>query len=179
MYFQPTTEFCQKSPLSPNIHPLAQDNSILDRLVKSCHQKGIKPKSWTVYLHNSFLGTSYHDCAQQNVYGDYYNYGLCPANPQVRAYAIALSQELENRGIEIIEIESLSYMGFGHSHYHSKFGVDFGSAKTLIDLCFCSSRGNILGGKYFRESASGNIILKKVRERYFRGKSILWKSTFP
>ena len=22
---------------------------------------------------------------------------------------------------------------------HSKFGVDFGSAKTLIDLCFCSS----------------------------------------
>ena len=139
LYFQPTTEFCQKSPLSPNIHPLAQDNSILDRLVKSCHQKGIKPKSWTVYLHNSFLGTSYHDCAQQNVYGDYYNYGLCPANPQVRAYAIALSQELENRGIEIIEIESLSYMGFGHSHYHSKFGVDFGSAKTLIDLCFCSS----------------------------------------
>ena len=85
------------------------------------------------------MGTSYPDCAQQNVYGDYYNYGLCPANPQVRAYAIALSQELENRGIEIIEIESLSYMGFGHSHYHSKFGIDFGSAKALIDLCFCSS----------------------------------------
>ncbi|MBR53911.1 hypothetical protein CMK19_09130 [Candidatus Poribacteria bacterium] len=139
LYFQPTVDFCQRSPLSPNIHPMVQDNCILDKFIDSCQRKGIAPKSWTVYLHNSFLSSNHPDCAQQNVYGDYYSYGLCPANPQVRSYVINLSKELENRGIDIIEIESLSYMGFGHNHYHSKFGVDFGTAKSLMDLCFCYS----------------------------------------
>ena len=139
LYFQPRSDFYRQTRLEPNIHSLVQDVSILPRFVSSCRSNGIKPKSWTVYLHNSYLGTQYPDCVQQNVYGDHYTYALCPANPDVRAYAIALSEALQNQGMEIIEIESLSYMGFGHAHYHSKLGVDFGGAKPLFDLCFCTA----------------------------------------
>jgi hypothetical protein len=97
----------------------------------------VKAESWTVFLHNSYLATKNPDCAQRNVYDDSMPYALCPANPDVRTYAVGLSRNLAAIGIQIIELESLSYMSFGHTHYHSKSGVDFGGAQALFGLCLC------------------------------------------
>jgi hypothetical protein len=57
----------------------------------------------------------------------------------VRAYAAGIARDLsQNYGIAVLECESLSYGGFGHTHYHVKHGVDLGrGGRFLLSLCFC------------------------------------------
>jgi len=137
LYFEPDSSFFSETKLRPYVSPLVKGNPILHRFVEACHKYEAKAESWTVFLHNSYLATKNPDCAQRNVYGDPMPYALCPANPDVRAYAVGLSRNLAAIGIQIIELESLSYMGFGHAHYHSKFGIDFGGAQALFSFCLC------------------------------------------
>ncbi|MBB14067.1 hypothetical protein CMK22_02290 [Candidatus Poribacteria bacterium] len=139
LYFEPDLSFFSGTKLRPYVNPFIKGNPILQRFVEACHKYEAKPESWTVFLHNSYLATKNPDCAQRNVYGDIIPYALCPANPDVRAYAIGLSRNLAAIGIQIIELESLNYMGFGHSHYHSKFGIDFGDAQSLFSFCLCQN----------------------------------------
>ncbi|HHZ89445.1 TPA: hypothetical protein EYN98_18475 [Candidatus Poribacteria bacterium] len=137
LYFEPDSVFFSETKLRPYVSPLVKGNPVLPRFVEACCKHGVKAESWTVFLHNSYLATKNPDCAQRNVYDDSMPYALCPANPDVRTYAVGLSRNLAAIGIQIIELESLSYMSFGHTHYHSKSGVDFGGAQALFGLCLC------------------------------------------
>lgn len=148
LYFEPNLALYAGTKLRHRVSEIVKDRPILPRFVEACRKHRVRPESWTVFFHNTYLAGGNPDCAEINIYGDALPYALCPSNPQARAYAVALCRDLETQGIEIIEFESLHFHGFGHSHHHSKFGVDFGGARALFDLCFCSycrGRGEAAG----------------------------------
>lgn len=110
---------------------------------EAAHSAGLDVVAWTLFLHNSWLAGSHPALAQQTCTGDALRHQLCPAQPDVRAYALALAADV-SRHVDVLECESLSYGAWGHAHYHPKIGVDLGTGgRFLFSLCFCDAcRGN-------------------------------------
>ena len=93
--------------ITPQVSRLATEVDVLADLLTRAGRRGLAVRAWTVFLHNTTLGSRHPDCAPQNVFGDPYITNLCPANPDVRAYARALAADLASHGVETILAESL------------------------------------------------------------------------
>jgi hypothetical protein len=59
----------------------------------------------------------------------------------VREYVTALCRDIAtNYGVFAVELESLSFGGYGHFHGHPKVGMDLGVVgRFLMSLCFCDA----------------------------------------
>jgi hypothetical protein len=95
--------------------------------------------AWVVLLHNSRLGEANPDLTIENAFGDLYTYALCPAQPEVRAYAAALVSDLVSRyALDGIELEACGYMGVEHLSHHDKSGMQLDLLhRFLFSICFC------------------------------------------
>lgn len=141
VYFQPDAGLYAHTPIQPHVSPLMGGDNWYADAADAAAGAGIELIAWTVFLHNSFQAGRHPECAEVTCTGDVSTSWLCPANPGVRAFAAALARDLAvNYGIALLECESLSYGGFGHTHYHVKHGVDLGSGgRMLLSLCFCDA----------------------------------------
>ncbi|MGH3240798.1 MAG: hypothetical protein ACRDNL_10475 [Spirillospora sp.] len=94
---------------------------------------------WGVFLHNTTLGLAFPDVTQQNCFGDRAAPAdLCPSNPDVRAYAVALGRAIARQGMDSVVTESLHFGTFGHGYHHERSFVDLGPATEFaLGLCFC------------------------------------------
>ncbi len=139
IYFQPQSELYQGTKLKPHVHPMAKGLDPLRIIADACRRRGLELISWTVPLHNHYMARQHPDCALLGAFGDRYPGCLCPANPEVREYVRALSVDLAiNHDVQMIEYESLHYMGFGMFRNHAKVGVELGAVGSLLmSLCFC------------------------------------------
>ena len=139
IYFQPQRELYQGTKIKPHVHPMAREQDPVRIIAEACRARGLELISWTVPLHNHYMARQHPDCALLGVFGDRYPGCLCPANPEVREYVRGLSLDLAtNCGVQMIEYESLHYMGFGMFRNHAKVGVDLGAVGSLLmSLCFC------------------------------------------
>lgn len=150
VYFQPDPALYQETVLRPHVAPLARGADPLARLAGACQREGLDLISWTVGLHNSHLAVNYPRCAERNVYGDNLGWSLCPGDPDVRAYLVALCRDLaRNYQVRRLELESCGFGGYGHAHYHVKDGVNLGAAgRWLFGLSFspgCADRARERG----------------------------------
>ena len=138
IYFRPESGLYHDTCMRPHVASLARQTNPLERLAKACQATGLDLISWTVCLHNSYLATTYPECAQQTVYGDNLGWILCPGVDDVRAYVIALAKDLTtNYGIKRLELETCNFGGYGHAHHHTKDGVDLGAIGSyLFSLSF-------------------------------------------
>ena len=138
VYFQPDPTLYQETVLRPHVAPLARQANPLARLAGACQREGLDLISWTVGLHNSHLAVNYPRCAERNAYGDNLGWSLCPGDPDVRAYLIALCRDLvRNYQVRRLELESCGFGGYGHAHYHVKDGVNLGAVgRWLFGLSF-------------------------------------------
>lgn len=141
VYFQPNAGLYADTPIQPHVSPLMSGENWYADAADAAACAGIELIAWTVFLHNSFQAGRHPECAEVTCTGDVSTSWLCPANPRVRAFAAALARDLAaNYGIALLECESLSYGGFGHTHYHVKHGVDLGrGGRMLLSLCFCDA----------------------------------------
>ena len=141
VYFQPRADLYRDTPIKPHVSPLMGAADWYADAAEACAKAGLDLIAWTVFLHNSYLAGKHPGCAQVACTGDISTANLCPANPDVRAFAVALSRDLvQNYGIAVLECESLAFGGFGHAHYHLKHGVDPGQGgRFLLALCFCDA----------------------------------------
>lgn len=142
VYFQPDAEAlrdCRIQPVRSNLLGQSGTADILGEVCTAAAKRGLKVHAWTVLHHNTRLGTEFPDCTIENAFGDNYPFGLCPANPDVRAYTVALVKSLAMReNLAVIELESLGYMGIDHSGHHSKAGISLDPLHTfLLSICFC------------------------------------------
>lgn len=144
IYFQPQTDLYADTSITPPTSPWMGGDNWWGKAAESAERVGIALNSWTVFFHNSYLAQQYSHCAIERCTGDISISALCPANPDVRAYTIALSKDLvQNYGIKLLECESLDYAGWGHTHHHAKHGIPFGAGgQYLYALCFCPSCQN-------------------------------------
>jgi len=150
VYFKPDDNFYKHTYIKPNVSPIAGDGNPLREISDISDKIGLKLISWTVCLHNTWIGRTYPQAASRNVFGDVYHAYPCPSNPATQEYLLALTKDLSfNYNMYAIEVESLSFGGFGHFHAHSKIGFDLGNAGLLLlSLCFCPNcveRGKVAG----------------------------------
>ncbi|QKW36928.1 hypothetical protein HUT06_25300 [Actinomadura sp. NAK00032] len=110
-------------------------------LREETHRLGAALHGWGVFLHNTTLGLAFPDVTQQNCFGDRAAPAdLCPSNPDVRAYAVALGRAIARQGVDTVVAESLHFGTFGHGYHHERSFVDLGpAAEFALGLCFCSS----------------------------------------
>ena len=95
--------------------------------------------AWVVLLHVD-RGRAIEPYAQRNAFGDAYLTQLCPANPEVRAYARAVIAEIASRGVDSILMESFHFVPFPHGYHHERAFVELTPLISfLLSLCFCES----------------------------------------
>lgn len=115
-----------------------QTSEAFEHAAQALRAAGVGVAGWLVALHNSPLAQAHPDLAVHNVTGVRYQHALCPAQPLVRAYAAALAADLAGRGVDALDIEALSYLGWPHNGHHERIGVALRPVDIyLLSLCVC------------------------------------------
>ena len=136
VYFRP--DHGRYDDLRPVESELVEQDDVLATAVEHARQRSMSAHAWTVYCHNTRLGTDHPEYTSHNAFGDPYLSDLCPAHPAVRAYARHLTADVADRGVDSIVAESLHFGLFQHGHHHERYFIDFGAiAYYLFGLCFC------------------------------------------
>src|SRR5262249_26115167 len=124
--------------IQPDVADIAREDDPLARLAAVAERRGMAVKAWTNGMHSPVHGSAHPDCAGTNGFGDGYITTLCPANPDVRAYARALAADLGRYPLEAYLAESVCYMPFDHGYHHERTLVPISATvKYMLSLCFC------------------------------------------
>lgn len=146
VFFRPEPRRYAGLRITPRLSRLATEVDILARLAEAAGRRGLAVRAWTVFLHNTTLGTLHPDCAPQNAFGDPYLTNLCPANPDVRAFAAALAADIARYGVDAILAEAIGYGGFDHGYHHERSFIPLSPVvRTLLGLCFCDHCRRAIG----------------------------------
>src|SRR2546430_384697 len=85
--------------------------------------------------------------------------GVFPHNPEVRAYAAALSADIASKGVNAVVAESLHFHGLEHGFHHERYFIELGAlGRYLLGLCFCehclaaARRHGVDAGRLHREA---------------------------
>jgi len=125
IYFEPHPGRFDGLKLKPKVASIVKERGdVLRQLIEAREKRGISVNAWTVCLHNMRLGSAHPECCVANAYGDIRYYNLSPANPDARAYVVAMIQAMaEAYPLDSIELESPNFMEFVHGFHHEKDGV--------------------------------------------------------
>lgn len=142
-FLEPGAVFFSPEPglygrLKPLESRLVRGGDPLGELCEKAAARGMMVNAWTVFLHSDRLGFEHPDCAPRNAFGDPYLTDLCPANPDAREYARALTADVSRYPVTAIRAEALQFSGLEHGYHHERFFDELGAlATTLLGLCFC------------------------------------------
>ncbi|MFJ8110799.1 hypothetical protein [Streptomyces sp. NPDC096132] len=137
-HFVPPSDLFDGLRLTPPVQAGAEEEPLRE-VRRLTAERGAALHGWTVFLHNTTLGLAHPDVTQQNCFGDRAAPAdLCPAHPDVRAYAVALARSVARLGVDAVVAESLHYGTFGHGYHHERSFVPLGPLEDfLLGLCFC------------------------------------------
>lgn len=161
-----------EGPLVPSRSELLTGEDWSDS-ARAARTAGVGIVAWTLFLHNSYLAGAHSELAQVTCTGDRLVHHLCPRQPHVRSYARSLASDIcGSDDVDILECESLSFGGYGHTHFHPKIGLDLGpGGRFLFSLCFCDACE--------REAAAAGIDIQAVRPRTLAQVEKVFKSGLP
>ena len=166
IFFQPDDARWRDIRLRPPVSTAA----VLPEIVRAASSRGLAVRAWTVFLHNGALAAAHPDCAPQNAYGDRYVTDLCPANPDVRAFARALAGDVAALGVASICAESLHYHPIEHGYAHERYFVPLGPrARFLLGLCFCPHCLDAARRKRGRRRRRCAVLAAEELDRVFAG----------
>lgn len=134
VYFRARAE--RYGRLKPQVARIVEERDVLG---DACDDGRLRCRAWTVLNHNMRLGLAYPDTVVRNAWGDPYPYALCPAHPDVAAYAIALCADLaDQHDLESLLLETPGWLTYDHG-YHHEFAqlAPSTEASALLGLCFC------------------------------------------
>lgn len=165
VFFRPDPDRYRDLRIQPHVSQLAQETDMLAVLMEHAERRGLAVRAWTVYLHNTTLGSRYPDCAVHNAFDDPYITSLCPANPEVRNYVAALTADIARYGVEAILAEALSYQPFDHGYHHERSFIPLSPiVRFLLGLCFCRHCLEAVG----RQGVDGERVRQFVRDEVER-----------
>lgn len=139
IYFQPDSRHYAGTNLKPRVSSVVAGESYIRRIREEALKRQVEFSAWVVYFYNHHLAQVYPDCAKVDAFDSPYLSLLCPANPQVRAYALALTRDIvENCEPQSINLESVSYRHFDYGFLNPKVLVELSPyQRLLMGLCFC------------------------------------------
>ncbi|MFI7503014.1 hypothetical protein ACIBVL_31970 [Streptomyces sp. NPDC049687] len=137
-HFVPPADLFGGLRLTPPVQAGAEEEPLRE-VRRRTAERGAALHGWTVFLHNTTLGLAHPDVTQENCFGDRAAPAdLCPAHPEVRAYAVALARSVARLGVDAVVAESLHHGTFGHGYHHERSFVPLGPLEDfLLGLCFC------------------------------------------
>lgn len=137
VYFRP--DLTRYRAISPRVNSRVAEYDALRELER--HAPDLTRLAWTVGLHNTPLGTDHPDCCTRNAYGDPLYNSLCPSQPEVREYLVALCSDLgDNQGLAEVMIETPGWQAFRHGHHHEFELVELTETiEILLGMCFCDA----------------------------------------
>jgi hypothetical protein len=141
IYFHPDPARWEGVTIRPKVADLLAEGDVLADLARQRDRTGLSVACWTVCLHNTRLGMLHPHACTRNAFGDPNYYSLCPSHPDARAYAVTLVADLTARyKPDIVELETIGFMGFAHEYHHEKDGVGLTAEDDfLLSLCFCDA----------------------------------------
>lgn len=96
-------------------------------------------EAWTVFLHNTTLGTRSPEVVGRTCFGDPLSSNLCPSHEAVRRYALRLAALVAHEGFDVIA-EALSAQTFAHGHHHERSFTPLGPGEqAILGVCFCTA----------------------------------------
>lgn len=122
------------------LRPVVSDlTGAVSTFLKQCQRRRFPVQAWLVLCHNDQLGGQFPECCIENAFGEKYTYALCPAQPEVQEYVLALCQDAARLpGVSVLDVEALSFMGYQHGSLHDKCGIALcPEAVWLLSVCFC------------------------------------------
>ncbi len=165
VYFWPRPE--RYGRVQPQTNSLTAERDVLAELGAL---PNVDINGWTVLLHNTRLGEAYPECTVRNAFGDALVYSLCPANPEVREYAVALCADVtEAYAVTGVSLETPGFLPFAHG-FHHEFGLTRQNKwlDALLGLCFCPSCCDGMREKGIDAAAVRRDVTRKV-EGYLAG----------
>lgn len=122
--------------IAPLRSRLTAEDDVMGRLSR---RTDIAVEAWMVLLHNTPLGQSHPDAVARNAFGDPCWYSLCPANPSVADYAVALCADVaEGNPVSGLVVETPGWLPFRHGYHHEAMFVEPNPAlEAGLALCFC------------------------------------------
>lgn len=149
VYFRPDDR--RYGRIKPRVNAMVSEFDALKEL--ECVAPDLRRVAWTVGLHNTPLGMSHPDLTARTAFGDRLFNSLCPAQPDVRDYLVALCSDLaENCAISEIAIETPGWQAFRHGHHHEFELIALSPrVETMLGTCFCDAcrSGSIASGVDF------------------------------
>ena len=138
VYFQPDGALYGATRIRPLVSHLVTGPDYMPGLVRGIGERGLEFSAWAIYLYNHHLSQAFPDVARLDCFGQPHLGQLCPAHPDVRAYSLALTRDMVRFGPRHVQLESLSYLGFGYGFLNPKVAVPIGPFhRFLMGLCFC------------------------------------------
>ncbi len=138
LFFRPDPRAFAGQRIQPHLAGMLEQVDPLRQPHCGWRARDIAVRAWTINLHNFTLGERYPDAAVENAFGDRILTDLCPANPDVRAYARTATAELSRTGVDAIVAESICYMPFDHGFHHERTPYPFSeTVRFFLSLCFC------------------------------------------
>ena len=120
------------------LRPRFAETDVLGDLVREAEARDMHVDGWTVFLHVDREHDLPDGLAHETVFGDPLPTQLCPANPEVRRYAVTVAREVARRGVRAVVAESLHHHGLYHGYHHERYFVALPQdAWFLFGLCFC------------------------------------------
>jgi hypothetical protein len=140
VHFEPDPALFEGLRLRPPVQPRAEEEPLRQLRLETA-VRGIALHGWTVFCHNSTLGTAHPECTTENAFGGYGSPAdLCPAQPDVQAYVLALARNVAAHHVDTVVAESLHFGSFDHGYHHERSFVRLGGIDNfLLGLCFCPS----------------------------------------
>lgn len=137
IYFAP--DMARYGRIEPRLNSCVGDYDPLRELAK--HGADFRVTAWTVGLHNTPLGLEHPSLVAHNCFGDPLWNSLCPSQPDVRAFLVALCGDLaHNQPLHEISIETPGWQAYRHGHHHEFELIDLTPrAQILLGMCFCDA----------------------------------------
>ncbi|MET7573654.1 hypothetical protein ABZT04_34970 [Streptomyces sp. NPDC005492] len=130
-------------PATPNWAVDAADR--FGTAATALRSRGLRVEAWLVLTHSTAMGERAPDLTVRNAFDQRYTYALCPAKPEVTAYATQLVRSFCARydAVEVpaLMLEACGWLGFEHGSHHEKTaGADLSEGcRTLLSICLCTA----------------------------------------
>ncbi|MEU5294602.1 hypothetical protein [Streptomyces umbrinus] len=107
--------------------------------------QGLRVEAWLVLTHSTAAGERAPDLTVRNAFDERYGYALCPAQPEVAAYAQqlvhAFCERYDAAEVPTLMLEACGWLGFEHGSHHEKTaGADLSrGCRDLLSICLCAA----------------------------------------
>jgi hypothetical protein len=136
IYFHPDER--RYGRVRPTIDGSVGEQDTFALVCREAAEHGSKVSAWAVTLHNDRLGFEDPALSIENAFGDRLLTDLCPSNPDVRRYVVALMGDLARYPLAAIRAESLHFPSLLHGYHHERYLEPLDEATAfLLGLCFC------------------------------------------